>query len=658
MRASRLGRWRLGPGVVVTGLVAAAVFWVAYDNGSYGLESRNTLAIALWWALIVIALFGLLPREPTSRASLVIGGLLAALALWTLASLLWSPSAEKTFDEFNRVTLYLAAFALVTVGVSRRNIGRWADGLAVAIAAVAAVALTSRLFPGSFPEGDLPTFLPGAVTRLSFPLGYWNGLAIFLALGVPLLLRIAVVARSAAVRGLALAPMPVIAAVIFLASSRGGSAAALVGSIVFLVLTDRRWTAAAALVTTSLGGAAAITVLLRRNELVDGPLGTDLVERQGRSAALLVALICLAVGVVYGSACHLLGGRIRPGRTAGRVVAFAAVVAAVVGIAAADPMERFDAFRTPPEELSGFESGDFVKQHLLSGSGSGRWQFWTSALGEWREYPILGEGAGAYEAWWAEHGSTTLFAKDAHSIYLETLGELGVVGLGLVLALFVAGVGAGVQRARKAAGNAQVTGAALSAVFVAYGAAAGFDWVWELTAVGVLAIVALALVCGSAATAPAPLSAVGSGTRPQRPRSRFGLGVAVLVVAWILIVGQAIPLLAQREIADSQAAVRSGDLSEAFSAAGAARNIQPWAATPYLQLALVSEEAGNLRRAQAWIGKAIERDSRDWRLWLVSARVETKLGQVTAAERSLQHAISLNPRSPLFRGLLDDQTGG
>ena len=639
-------------------LVAAAVFWVAYDNGSYSLESRNTLAIALWWALIAVVVFGLLPREPTSRASVVIGGLLTAFALWALASLFWSPSAEKTFDEFNRVTLYFGTFALVTVGSSRRDVGRWADGLAAAIAAVAAVALVSRLFPGSFPEGDLPTFLPGAVTRLSFPLGYWNGLAIFLALGVPLLLRIAVVARSSAVRGLGLAPMPVIAAVIYLASSRGGVATALVGSVVFLALTDRRWTAAAALVTSLLGSAAAIAVLLERNELVNGPLGTDLVERQGRSAALLMALACVATSAAYGIGCRALGARIRPAPALGWIVVLATLVVATAGVIAADPLERYRVFKAPPGELEAIERGDFVRQHLLSGGGSGRWQNWSAAVEAWRESPFLGKAAGSYESWWAEHGSIALFVKDAHSLYLETLGELGVVGFGLLLALFVAGVCVGVQRARRAADDQRVTAAALSAVFVAYGAAAGFDWVWESTAVSVLAFAALALVSGSAAAAPAPLSAVEPDTRPRRMRGRFGLGVASLLVAWILILAQAIPLLAQREIADSQAAVERGDLGEAFSAAGAARDVQPWAATPYLQLALVSEEAGDLRRAGAWIDKAIERDSRDWRLWLVSARVETKLGRVAAAERSLRRAINLNPRSPLFVGLLEDETAG
>jgi hypothetical protein len=652
VRASRLGSLRLGAGGIVTGLVAIALFWIAYDDGSYGLESRNTAAIALLWALIVVVVFGLLPGEPASRASILIIGLVAALALWILASLLWSASAERSFDEFNRVSLFLATFALVTVAAARGNLGRWVDGLTIAVSAVAVVALVSRLFPGSFPSRDLATFLPGAVTRLSFPLGYWNGLAIFLALGVPLLLRAAVVARRPAVRGLVLMPIPLIASVIYLASSRGGVASALVGVIAFLALTERRWAAAVALALSGLGAAAAIAVLLERDELVNGPLGTELVERQGRSAAALIALSCLAIGAGYGIGSRRLGGKIQPSPALGRIIVVATLVLAIAGVIASDPVERFRMFKKPPGEGEAIERGDFVKQHLLSGSGSGRWQFWTSAVDEWREAPVVGEGAGSYEAWWAEHRSITLFVKDAHSLYLESLGELGVVGFGLVLALFASGIGIAVVRAVSSVGDARVTAAALAAVFVAYSAAAGFDWVWELTAVSVLGFAALAVVSTSAAADPVPLRPVAPGTRPRRIRGRFGLGVAALLVAWILIFAQAIPLLAEREIADSEAAVERGDLDQAFSSAGAARDIQPWAATPYLQLSLVSEEAGDLQRARAWIEEAIERDRRDWRLWLVSARVETKLGRVAAAERSLRRAAALNPRSPLFKELL------
>ena len=120
----------------------------------------------------------------------------------------------------------------------------------------------------------------------------------------------------------------------------------------------------------------------------------------------------------------------------------------------------------------------------------------------------------------------------------------------------------------------------------------------------------------------------------------------------LLVLAHAIPLFAQREIGHSQAAVRRGDLGDALAAAKRARDIQPWAATPYLQLALVSEQAGALASARVWIDKAIARDRTDWRLWLASARIETRLGRATAAERSLRRAVALNPRSPLLKGIV------
>lgn len=636
-------------------MVGAAVFWIAYDNGGYGLESRGTVAIAVWWAVVVAIVFGLLQREPVSRASIAIGGLLAALALWTLASLLWSPSAEKTFDEFNRATLYLGVFVLVTLASSRRTVGRLVDGLTIAIPAVAVVALASRLFPGVFPEGDVPTFLPSAVTRLSYPLGYWNGLAIFVALGVPLLLRAAVVARSPAVQGLALVPLPVIAAVVYLASSRGGAVTAFAGSAAFLALTEYRWRAAIALLLSLLGSAVVLGILLDREELVDGPLGTELVERQGRSAALAIALTCVVSGALYGVGSRLLSGRIPQPRPA---VGWAAVLAVVLfgaaGVAAADPVERYRVFKLAPGEGAPIERGDFVRQHLLSGSGSGRWQFWTAALDQWEQAPVLGQGAGTYESWWAEHRTISHFVRDAHSLYLETLGELGIVGFALVLALVLVGVAVGARRARAVSDDRRVTVAALTGVFVAFAAAAGFDWVWELSVVGVVAFVAVALLCGAGTALPAPLSAVNVPRQPFRARYTFGLGAVVLLAAWCLVLAQAIPLLAQGEVNDSEAALARGDLDAAFTSARAARDIQPWAATPYLQLALVSEEARLLPQAREWIGEAIERDDRNWRLWLVSARLETKLSRVAAAERSLRRAVSLNPRSPLFTGFFED----
>src|SRR6185437_15808245 len=115
---------------------------------------------------------------------------------------------------------------------------------------------------------------------------------------------------------------------------------------------------------------------------------------------------------------------------------------------------------------------------------------------------------------------------------------------------------------------------------------------------------------------------------------------------------------ANREIARSQSAVGRSDLASARKHANAARDIQPWAASPYVQLALVNEEAGALVSARERINDAIDRDRLNWRLWLVLARVETKLGYPRAAADSLRRAVELNPRSPLFQGLLDSTALG
>src|SRR5205823_5184289 len=85
---------------------------------------------------------------------------------------------------------------------------RWNDGLALGIVAVGLLALGSRLFPAVL-QGDegLREYLP-SLTRLSYPLGYWNGLGIFVALAFPLLLAAASLDRRPLLRGLAVAPAP------------------------------------------------------------------------------------------------------------------------------------------------------------------------------------------------------------------------------------------------------------------------------------------------------------------------------------------------------------------------------------------------------------------------------------------------------------------
>ena len=99
--------------------VAAGVFWLAYDQGSYTLTSRNSIAVVVLWTIVLASAAGFWPAARVSGAALVSGSLLGAFALWTGLSALWAASAEKAFNEFDRAFLFLAIFTLAVVASPR-----------------------------------------------------------------------------------------------------------------------------------------------------------------------------------------------------------------------------------------------------------------------------------------------------------------------------------------------------------------------------------------------------------------------------------------------------------------------------------------------------------------------------------------------------------
>jgi O-antigen ligase/polysaccharide polymerase Wzy-like membrane protein len=633
------------------------VFGLAFDGGTYALTSRNAVAIGVWWALALAVALSVWPLERPTRAAISIGGLLAAFALLTGLSLIWAESAEKAFAELDRVLLYLGAFVVAVAAGRRGNARRWRDGMAIGLVAVSALALASRLYPDLVSEQDLATLLPGIDERLAYPVDYWNGLAILVGLAFPLLLGCATERRRPAVGALAVAPIPVLVAVIYLASSRGGAATAIVGTVIFVALSPHRLAALAAAVCAGAGSAAVIAILGARPELVDGPLNSAAAASQGSSAARLIALVFLVTGLAYGLGSKLAPRlRIELSPALRRGLAIAVVLAAVGGIVAADPVERFDRFKRPPSGSISAEGG-FTESHLLSEGGSGRWQFWSAAVDEYESRPLVGRGAGSFEAWWAEHASFSYFIRDAHSLYAETLGELGLIGLALLLAVFGGGLGVAAQRLRRQTGDTRSPTVVFAATFVAFMFGAAIDWVWELTVVGVIGVVCLGLLCGPATAVPGRLGGA-DGTEAMRPRVRrppiLRSGFALFCLA--VIVAQAIPLLAQSQIRASQEAAARGDGSAALESALAARRFQGWAASPHLQIALVEEQRGNLAPARRAITEAIERDRSDWRSWLVSARLEAKSGHPGRAREQLRQARRLNRRSPLLRAASEAPT--
>jgi hypothetical protein len=652
---SALGRLR---GHAVTLALAAGVFAIALDGGTYGVTSRDSLAIGTWWTIALAVGLAIWPLARPGRAAVAVAGCLAGLAVLAGLSLAWSNSAERAFAESNRIALYLGVFIVVVAAARRGSARSWIDGLGLGIAAVGLLALVSRLFPHLLGQSPIsPEFRGDA--RVSYPVNYWNGLAILLALAFPAMLRIATESRRHLVRGAALAPLPALAAVMYLTSSRGGAAVLVVATLAFVALTHRRPAAAAAALVAVGGSAVAVLVVHARPSLVNGPLNSSAAVSQGRSAALLLALACLLTGGVYAAACRLGISSPRVGPRAKWALAAVGALVLVAGIIAVNPARQFEKFKQPPV----FPKGAYTQAHLLSGAaGNGRWQAWGAALDEFETRPVLGRGAGSYETWWAQHASISYVTRYAHSVYLQTLGELGLVGLALLLGAFGVGAVTAAKRLRAARGADRPVVAAVFAVFIGFAFAAGIDWMWELTVVALVGVVCLGLLAGPATSfAPADEPPVSDpGVRAPRRRN-FLLRAGVVAVGLCAIVSLAIPLLTQSNIRDSQHAAAGGHTKAAVADARSARRLQPWASTPYLQLALVQEQRGDLTAARRSIGQAIRRDSLNWQLWLVAARLDERAGAVPAARRSYARAVSLNPKSKLFAGARDPSaviTGG
>jgi O-Antigen ligase len=358
-----------------------------------------------------------------------------------------------------------------------------------------------------------------------------------------------------------------------------------------------------------------------------------------------VIAIALGLGVVYVVARRLCAN-LSPPAVLSRAVVVLTAVALIAIVLVMDPAQRFAEFKKPPV----VDAAQSIQSHLVSGSGSGRWQFWTAALHEWESAPIIGRGAGSFEAWWAQHASFVYFVRNAHSLYLEVLAELGVIGLLLLCgALGVGGVLA-VRNTLLRAGQERLLTAALLGVLAAFYFGAAIEWIWQLTAVSAVGIACLGLLVGPAGQA-ADLSIATRREPPSRQISLFATAIAFLIVGWLLICAQALPWLTDQQIKTSAMDVARNDAAGALRHALDAKDLQPWAASPYLQLALVTEQSGDLVDARKWMNEAIERDSTDWRLWLVSARINTKSGRIAAAQYSLRRARALNPRSPLLRNL-------
>jgi tetratricopeptide (TPR) repeat protein len=268
----------------------------------------------------------------------------------------------------------------------------------------------------------------------------------------------------------------------------------------------------------------------------------------------------------------------------------------------------------------------------LSGT---RYDLWSVAVKGFKARPISGTGAGTYGFWWNRHARTLESVRNAHSLELENMAELGAPGLVLIVGVLVAAMLTVLAARRKSRRRASAGAAtALLAALAVYLLQASVDWMWQSTAVTVLAL---------AGAAVAGVRASG-----RRRVWRWPLRAAGVLVALGALLVHVPGLASTAEIRRSQAAERAGNGPLALAWANAATHAEPWSASAYEQRALVLEAGGHLRASARDLRRAVDHERTNYLHWLLLARVETELGQFAVAQRDYAQARALRTKALVF----------
>lgn len=479
---------------VAAGLLVA----LAYDAGGY-FPDAHLQAGAIAFAVLAVLLAIRPPGYLLSVPALVAVAALAGLTAWTGLSAQWSSAPDVAAEDFQRDLVYLGLFGLALLASGSGRYSRALPWLVLAVLlVVVGGGLVSRLYPDVLSGAATESVIGGY--RLGHPLGYWNALGALAAMGLVLAAGLAADvhgppwARAAAAAGAV--PLGVAG---YLTFSRGAWLALIVGVVVLLALAPRRL----ALVATLglVGGALAIGLLRLGGypELTEDPAAGAGQEEGGRAVgALLIGLTGAVAAVQYALA------RVRISAATGDRLAWLARPAVLLGCgvvlvggvvvyaAKGDSVEgRSASTLVEVERWIDRQWDDFMAPAVFSGTGAERLtttrgtrsDLYRVAVDGFEAHPLWGDGAGGFEYRFAYEREVPERVRDAHSLFFETLGELGLVGTALLLAFLGALLWAPVAARVRRTSLRRTPAAAVASGVSVWIVLALVDWHWQMPAV-------------------------------------------------------------------------------------------------------------------------------------------------------------------------------
>lgn len=610
-----------------------------FIHGAYNEATWSPIALGAL-ALVLALTVGTRRRPPLAALLPLIG-----LWLWSLLSSGWSDSTDAANTGANLWLLYAATLACVwwaVAGEHRRAVALL-NGASAGVLCVAAWMLVKMLI------GHGPDLFYR--TRLTYPVGYADGQAGFLLLAIWPCLALAErhgSRRAAAIAGAGLAGIVVLVALALLSQSRSWAVGLMAAiALVLAALPGRRRRISALTLTAVI--VAVLYVPLHDVWSAPDPVTGLATVATTRRAAIAIIVAALLAGVVWAIVVAGFERMAPVGSSArARVVTLSRATLAAVGVLAVLAVavnagaiahrihSQYEAFVNLAPRPNGLR--------LFSGGGD-RYDYWRVAILEFRSDPIKGVGAGNYEWDYYLRRRTSETVTQPHSLELQTLAELGLVGF-LLLLVFLAAVAIGFRRtarAARASPGACAVAIAGGGAFAAWLGQTSVDWLHLIPGLTAIALAGAAALLAGGAQRVAVL--------PGRGRIVVIAAAAALAVAGAVTIAPRVLSLHAQSSAEHELA--AGKAQAAIADATSAISYDPNSVD-----ALVMRSAGFARLDEfaptlADLRRAIAVEPKNWATWGVLGDLLARRGDLAGAKAAYVHGLSLDPRELVLRIALD-----
>ena len=493
---ARLQVRRTWPSLAACALTAVLLVKLAFASGGYFPTGYLPVG-ALAFGGLAIVLVAHVPQWTFATHALFAVASLAALTAWTGLSATWSSNSAGGIEDLQADAVYVAIFALSLVAAGSGRHARLIPWTVLGVVVVVCGAgLLSRLSP-DLVHGAGNT--PGpAGNRLAYPLTYWNAYGAMAAMGIVLAAGLAADAAAPVIaRAVAGGTAVPLAVALWFSLSRGSWLALIVGLVVLLAFAHHR---GSMLVSLAIVGGASVLAVVRLQSykvLTDNPsaAGAQGAGHRYLTQLILITLACaVAMGLIAGvrrSVGVMDAGRrmLRPVGLA--VLGLVVLVSAVFYVADTQYVEGHAADRgTAISHWVSRQWQDFLTPTTFTSNGStrlttakgGRSDLYRVAIDGFQAHPLRGDGASGFTARWYRERRVLDDVVDAHSLELQTLGELGLVGVVLLLGFLGAILLAGARARRRAGALTRGQATAVIAGFSVWLAHSAVDWDWQMPA--------------------------------------------------------------------------------------------------------------------------------------------------------------------------------